>query len=117
DVIESLTSEVRLWSRTNAPGALFTPRATVQFTGANDTVNEGDGHVNITLSRTGDATSSANVSLTTSDTAGTQNCNVANGKASSRCDYIATIGTVQFAAGETSKSISITMIDKSSAVE
>src|SRR5438067_3525 len=112
-VIDSLTSEVSLKSLTNAPSAVFTPRATVQFTGANYTVNEGDGHVNITLSRTGDATSSANVSLATSDSAGTQNCNVANGKASSRCDYIATIGTVQFAAGETSKSISIPIIDDS----
>src|SRR5205807_2573776 len=112
-VIDSLTSELNLKSLTNAPSAVFAPRATVQFTGANYTVNEGDGHVNITLSRVGDATSSANVSLTTSDTAGTQNCNVANGKASSRCDYIATIGTVQFAAGETSKSISIPIIDDS----
>src|SRR6266568_5147495 len=112
-VIDSLTSEVSLKSLTNAPSAVFTPRATVQFTGTNYTVNEGDGHVNVTLSRTGDATSSANVSLTTSDSAGTQNCNVANGKASSRCDYIATIGTVQFAAGETSKSISIPIIDDS----
>src|SRR5207253_9245465 len=105
-VIDSLTSELRLKSLTNAPSVVFAPRATVQFTGANYTVSEGDGHVNVTLSRTGDATSSAKVSFTTSDTAGTQNCNVANGKASSRCDYIATIGTVQFAAGETAKSIS-----------
>src|SRR6266446_3220283 len=112
-VIDSLTSELDFKSLTNAPSAVFTPRATVQFTGANYTVNEGDGHVNITLSRTGDATSSANVSLATSDSAGTQNCNVANGKASSRCDYIATIGTVQFAPGETSKSISIPIIDDS----
>src|SRR2546425_6232003 len=112
-VIDSLTSEVSLKSLTNAPSAVFTPRATVQFTGANYTVNEGNGHVNVTLSRTGDATSSASVNLTTSDTAGTQNCNVANGKASSRCDYIATIGTVQFAAGETSKSNSIPIIDDS----
>src|SRR5204863_3067994 len=44
---------------------------------------------------------------------GTQNCNVANSQSSSRCDYIATIGTVQFAAGETSKSISIPIIDDS----
>src|SRR5437660_3168428 len=112
-VIDSLTSELSLKSLTNAPSVVFAPRSTVQFTGANYSVNEGDGHVNVTLSRSGDTTSSATVSLTTSDTAGTQNCNLANGKASSRCDYIATIGTVQFAAGETSKSISIPIIDDS----
>ncbi len=112
-VIDSLTSELDFKSLTNAPSAVFTPRATVQFTGANYTVNEGDGHVNITLSRAGDATSSASISLATSDTAGTQNCNVANGKASSRCDYVPFSGTVQFAAGETSKTIPVAIIDDS----
>jgi len=111
-VIDSLTSEVSPKSLTNAPSVVFAPRSTVQFTGANYTVNEGDGHVNVILSRTGDA-NSASVTMTTSDNAGTQNCSVANGKASSRCDYIATIGTVLFATGETSKSISIPIIDDS----
>src|SRR5438034_3534654 len=58
-VIDSLTSELNLKSLTNAPSAVFTPRATVQFTGANYSVNEGDGHVIVTLSRSGDTTSSA----------------------------------------------------------
>ncbi len=111
-VIDSLTSEVSPKSLTNAPSVVFAPRSTVQFTGANYSVNEGDGHVNVILSRTGDA-NSASVTMTTSDNAGTQNCSVANGKASSRCDYIATIGTVLFATGETSKSISIPIIDDS----
>jgi len=111
-VIDSLTSELSPKSLTNAPSVVFAPRSTVQFTSANYTVSEGDGHVNVILSRTGDATS-ASVTMTTSDNAGTQNCSVANGQASSRCDYIATIGTVQFATGETSKSISIPIIDDS----
>jgi hypothetical protein len=34
-----------------------------------------------------------------------------NGNASSRCDYLTTLGTLQFAAGETSKNISIPIID------
>jgi subtilisin family serine protease len=110
-VIDSLTSELNLKSLTNAQSASFTPRTTVQFTGATYTVNEGDGHVNITLSRSGDTTSSASVSLSTSDTAGSQNCNVFNGKASSRCDYTAAIGSVQFAAGETSKTFPIAITD------
>ena len=44
--------------------------------------------------------SNATVSFATSDDAGTQNCNVMFGKASSRCDYIPVNGTVQFAPGE-----------------
>ena len=40
-----------------------------------------------------------------------QDCNVINGKASPRCDFSFTISTVQFAAGDTSKTISIPIID------
>src|SRR5207244_2469237 len=45
--------------------------------------------------------------------AGSQNCNVFNGYASSRCDYLTSIGTVSFAANETSKTLSIPIIDDS----
>jgi hypothetical protein len=40
-----------------------------------------------------------------------QACNVFNGIASSRCDYITTIGTLTFASGETIKSIFIPIVD------
>ena len=36
---------------------------------------------------------------------------MANGKASPRCDFENTIGTVQFAAGETSKTLSVAIVD------
>ena len=42
-----------------------------------------------------------------------QDCNVTNGIASPRCDYINTIGSVGFAAGETTKSFSIAIVDDS----
>ena len=48
-----------------------------------------------------------------SDSAGLTNCNVFNGIASSRCDYASSVGTVSFAAGETSKSFSIPLVDDS----
>lgn len=51
------------------------------------------------------------VAFATSDTAGTQPCNQANGKASARCDYMTTLGTVSFADGENSKTIRIPIID------
>ncbi len=116
-VAGALTSELTPISLTNAQGAVFTPRAlvplpTIQFSSSSYTVGEGDGHVTIALTRTGDATSSATINYATSDLAGSQNCNVANTtRASSRCDYMTTAGTLQFAAGETSKSISIPIID------
>jgi subtilisin family serine protease len=119
-VADALTSELSPISLTNAQGAVFTPRAlvpvpTVQFSSSSYTVNEGDpsGHVNITLTRNGDTTSSASVSFATNDGAGLTNCNVFNGIASPRCDYTNTIGTMSFAAGETSKAFSIAIVDDS----
>jgi hypothetical protein len=88
---------------------------TIQFSSPFYTINEGDptGRVNITLTRAGDTTSSASVNYATNDAAGLQNCNVFNGVASPRCDYENTIGTMTFAAGETSKSFSVAIIDDS----
>ncbi len=119
-VADALTSELSPISLTNAQGAVFTPRAlvplpTVQFSSASYTINEGDpnGRVNITLTRSGDTTSSASVNYATNDAAGLTNCNVFNGIASPRCDYENTQGTMNFAAGETSKSFSVAIVDDS----
>ena len=119
-VADALTSELSPISLTNAQGAVFTPRALVPFPRCNSSsssysINEGDpnGHVNITLTRGGDTTSSASVSFATNDAAGLTNCNVFNGIASPRCDYENTQGTMNFAAGETSKSFSIAIVDDS----
>ncbi len=119
-VADALTSELSPISLTNAQGAVFTPRAlvplpTVQFSSPSYTINEGDpnGRVNITLTRTGDTTSSAAVNYATNDGAGLTNCNVFNGIASPRCDYENTQGTMNFAAGETSKSFSVAIVDDS----
>jgi hypothetical protein len=90
-----------------------TPSTTVQFASSSYTVGEGDGQVNITISRSGDTTGGSSVGYATSDSAGLQNCNVINGLASSRCDYISALGTINFAAGETSKTIPILIVDDS----
>jgi N-acetylneuraminic acid mutarotase len=84
---------------------------TVQFSSSSYTVSEGSPRVDITLSRSGDTTSSASVNFVTNDGALLQDCNVINGIASPRCDYIDTLGTMSFAAGETSKSFSVAIID------
>ena len=71
------------------------------------------GRVDITVSRTGNTTGAASVTYSTSDNAGLTNCNVTNNVASSRCDYAAVVGTLNFAANETSKSFSIPVVDDS----
>jgi CSLREA domain-containing protein len=66
----------------------------------------------INVTRVGSTAASCSVNYTTSDTAGASPCDSFNtGKASSRCDYETTLGTLKFAAGETSKTISIPVID------
>jgi Calx-beta domain/Kelch motif/Galactose oxidase, central domain len=97
---------------------LYDPAATpgpntVQFSSSSYTVSEGSPRVDITLSRSGDTTSGASVGFATNDNAGLTDCNVFNHIASPRCDYENTIGTMSFAAGETSKTFSVAIIDDS----
>jgi CSLREA domain-containing protein len=87
--------------------------AALNFDNATYSVNEGDGRVTITVNRTGGAPGVATVTYATSDTAGLQNCDVFNGIASSRCDYPTSVGILRFASGETSKTISIPIVDDS----
>jgi hypothetical protein len=101
---------------TSATSFVLGGSPTVQFSTGSYTINEGDpnGHVDITLTRSGDTTSSASVSFATNDGAGLTNCNVINGIASPRCDYENTIGTATWAAGDaTSKTFSVAIVDDS----
>jgi len=102
--IPSLTSDLNL---------LFTGarRNTLQFSVATPLVNEGNGSLEIAVTRTGDVAGAANVDFATADTAGLAACNVLNGKASERCDYGSTAGTLRFAPGETSKSFVIPIVN------
>jgi CSLREA domain-containing protein len=86
---------------------------TIQFSAANYSVGEGSSSVDINITRSGNTSGAASVAFTTSDLAGAQNCNVVTGTASSRCDYETSIRTAQFAAGETSKTVSVFIIDDS----
>jgi Calx-beta domain/Bacterial pre-peptidase C-terminal domain len=85
---------------------------TIQFASATASVHENGGSASVTVSRLGNNSGAATVDYTTGDLAGLANCNVLNsGYASSRCDYPTTIGRLQFAAGETSKTISVLVVD------
>ena len=91
--------------------ATSTP-ATVQLSAPNYTVSEAGGSAQLVVTRT-DTASAATVNYATSDTFTiSQNCQTINtGIASSRCDYATSIGTLRFAAGESSKTIYIPVID------
>ena len=85
----------------------------VQLGSVSYNVSENNQRVDITLTRSGNMSGPAQVTFTTNDGAGLQNCNVINGIASSRCDYAAAVRTISFAAGEGSKTFSIPIVDDS----
>jgi TolB protein len=83
------------------PAVAATPAAaTVQFAVANGFVTEGATTVTVEVLRTGDTTGAVAV-----DYAAT------SGSASERSDFSTAIGTLRFAAGETSRSFTISIID------
>jgi uncharacterized repeat protein (TIGR01451 family) len=87
--------------------------STVQFSSATLLVGEGTQEAVVKVTRLGNTTGSVTVNFSTGDTAAI-NCNAPNtGNASSRCDYEATTGTLNFAADELSKTISIPLVDDS----
>jgi hypothetical protein len=85
--------------------------ASVQFSQPSFSVSEGTSTLSVQVTRTGDTTGVSTVDYATSDTAGANPCSALNGVASSRCDYITTLGTLQFAAGDITKTIAIPIID------
>jgi subtilisin family serine protease len=114
-IIGSHTDEELPKSLNLAPQVTFTPRATtvsnIQFTQASFSANENTGSLNVAVSRTGNTSSVAIVNFNTTDLAGLAACNTIGSTASSRCDYLTSVGTLKFAAGETSKTIAVPIIN------
>ena len=103
---------------TNAATVTFAPRGpatpTVQFSAAGYNVNEGDGKVTLTVTRTGDLSSAATVGYQTVDDPAAVGCadqNNNHGAAYARCDYVTGVDTLTFAAGQASKTFTIPIID------
>ena len=103
---------------TPAPTATPTPAptpspelTTFQFGQASLSVGEAAKSVTITVTRAGPAGGAASVDFTTNDPAQPTRCDVVNGLANQRCDYTTAIGTLRFAAGETSKTFSVFITD------
>ncbi len=85
----------------------------LQLTLSSYSVVESGGSATVTVFRSGPTTGPATVDYKTSDTAALNNCSVINGVASARCDYAISVGTLRFAAGEATKTISIPIVDDS----
>ena len=104
-VISTHTSEQAEISLTNAPEVTFLPRSvgissSVQFAAPQFNAIEGDHSATLTVNRSGDTSTQSTVDYVTSD-----------GSATQKGDFIYGTGRVNFAAGETSKTISILLVD------
>jgi hypothetical protein len=92
-------------SETGPPTTITPATSTFQFAQATYTTAEDVNFVTVTVTRTGDTSSPAAVDFSTSD-----------GTASERSDYTTALGTLRFAAGETSKTFDL-LINEDSYVE
>ncbi len=80
--------------------ANFVASATIQFNVGSYVANEADGKATITITRTSGASGPASVRYSISD-----------GTAKQKSDYILAFGTLRMAAGETSKSFQVLIVD------
>jgi|GEM_PF-7011716 len=94
----------------------ITQPASIQFSQPNYTVTERGGSIQIAVTRTGETSVAASVDFATDDgsipTVATP-CSTVSGKASERCDYTRSAGTLSFAPGETQKSFIVLVNDDS----
>jgi len=83
----------------------------LQLTQGSYSQTENAGSATTTVTRIGDTSLAATIFYATGDTAGLADCTVTNGKASERCDYATTVGTLRFAPGEVTKAITIPIVN------
>jgi CSLREA domain-containing protein len=88
----------------------------LRLTSANFNTTESSGSTTITVERVGDTTQAVAVNYATAEDVNVVPCGTVNGIASSRCDFTSALGTLRFAAGETSKSFAV-LITQDSYVE
>jgi len=86
---------------------------TIQFANSTFTQAESTGRMIIQVSLSAASQTPVTIDYATSDAAGSNGCEVINGAASSRCDYLTTIGRLTFNPGEVSKMILVSLINDS----
>lgn len=82
----------------------------IRFSSANFNTTESSGSTSITVERVGDTSRAVTVDYATSDDSGSATvvpCSTVNGIALSRCDFTTALGTLRFAAGESSKTFEV----------
>ena len=87
------------------------PTSSIQFSAPSFSVNEGATSANITVTRSGDLSGTSSIQYQTVDDSAAVRCDTLNGTSYARCDYATTVDTLNFAAGETSKSFVVPIID------
>src|SRR2546421_2318776 len=95
---------------TLAGGQIVVFRPLIKFSQSNYNVNENGKVVTITVNRSGDQSTAFSVDYTTPDDSAALSvlpCSNANGVASPRCDFTTALGTLRFAAGESSKTFDV----------
>jgi sugar lactone lactonase YvrE len=85
--------------------------SSIQLSASGYSLVESSNSLVISVTRMGDLSSPAAVSYATTDAAGANGCGAVTGIASSRCDYLSAVGTLNFAAGQSSTTISIPIVD------
>jgi CSLREA domain-containing protein len=88
----------------------------LKFPSANFVNDENSGQTVISVNRIGDTSQAVTVDYATSDNGPLVPCSTINSFASSRCDYTTALGTLRFAAGETSKTF-LVLISQDNYVE
>jgi uncharacterized protein (TIGR03118 family) len=78
----------------------------IQFSDTDFSVNEGTGHIDVTVARSGDVSGTATVNYTTFDQS-------IVGHASQKSDYELAVGKLTFNPGETSKTFRVLIVDDS----
>ena len=111
NIILSNATNVTFLGSSSALAIIVNDDASVQLSNTAFSVNEGAGFATVSVARVGDTSRAATVQFATTDAAELQACTLTNGKASERCDYGTSVGRVQFAVGETSKTIIIPIVD------
>jgi hypothetical protein len=88
---------------------------TLGFTQSNYAFSEGAGRATLTIARTGETSGAASADYRTSDTdtfsVGCADTVNNNGGAFGRCDFAITVGRIDFAPGESQKTLTVPLID------
>jgi CSLREA domain-containing protein len=82
----------------------------ISFSQADYSISESAGLITIMVTRTGDTSAAATVDYATPDDNGSTTvvpCETVNGLAAPRCDFTTAMGTLEFAAGENSKTFTV----------